>query len=252
MKIERVIRLIVIMFISCIIDGSNLYVIQSDHVIWDGLLKKYATDQGGLNYMAMLQDRDQLIKYLDHLSSNPPDPSSASKNERLAFWINAYNAFTVDLILENYPVKSINDIGARLQIPFINSVFDKDFILIKGEKMSLNDIEHKILRKEFNEPRIHFAIVCASISCPSLKKEAYQANRLDKQLDEQAISFINNPEKNNISEDHVVLSKIFYWFKSDFTDNGSLIDFLNQYSDLHISQNAKVDFHKYDWSLNEY
>ena len=252
MKIDRVIRLIIILFISCIINGSNLLVKQPDHMIWDRLLKKFVTDQGGFNYKAMLQDRDQLNKYLDHLSSNPPDPSSTSKNERLAFWINTYNAFTVDLILENYPVESINDIGASLQIPFINSVFDKDFVLIKGKKMSLNDIEHKILRRDFNEPRIHFAIVCASKSCPSLRKEAYQADRLDNQLDEQAISFINNPEKNNISEDHVVLSKIFYWFKSDFTNNGSLIDFINQYSDIYISPKAKVNFLKYDWSLNEY
>ncbi len=251
MKRVKVIQLIVILFVGCIINSSNLSATQVDHIIWEDLLKKFVTDKGGVNYKALLQERYQLKKYLNVLSNNSPDPSNVPENERLAFWINAYNAFTVDLILEHYPVESINDIGAKIQIPFVNSVFDKKFIYISGKKMSLNDIEHKILRKRFNEPRIHFAIVCASASCPALRKEAYLASRLDSQLDEQAIMFINNPEKNNISKDRVVLSKIFFWFKSDFTDKGSLIDFINQFSEINISPKAKVNFLKYDWSLNE-
>jgi hypothetical protein len=222
-----------------------------DHSIWDELLKLYVTDNGRVDYKAMMQDQDRLKKYLDYLSRNKPDREKADRNARLAYWINAYNAFTVDLILSHYPVSSINDIGPWLQIPFINSVFDKKYISIGGEKMSLNNIEHGIIRKEFNEPLIHFALVCAAKSCPPLRKEAYRSEKLDEQLRDQAFRFINNDQKNVVNKDPLQISRIFFWYKKDFTSQGTLVDFIDGYTKIDIPEDVGIDFLKYDWSLNE-
>jgi hypothetical protein len=222
-----------------------------DHSQWDELLNKYVSDEGMVDYQSMLDQRDQLTNYLEYLSRVPPDPANTGRDSRLAYWINAYNAFTVDLILEHYPVSSIKDIGSWLQIPFINSVFDQKNIRIGEERMSLNDIEHGIIRKEFNEPRIHFALVCAARSCPPLRKEAYQAEKLDGQLLDQAIRFIQDDNKNIIRKDYLELSRIFSWYKKDFTENRTLIDYIDPFTEVNISKDAEVDFLKYDWSLNE-
>ena len=221
-----------------------------DHSIWDNLLEKYVTENGFVRYESLLDEQDSLKKYLQVLSENPPQ-NTWSRAEKLAYWINAYNAFTLDLILENYPLESINDIGGWLQIPFVNSVFDKKFFEIGGEKMSLNNIEHGIIRKEFDEPRIHFAVNCASVSCPPLRREAYKAESLDRQLQEQAIRFINDPDKNKIGRVHLELSKIFQWYTGDFKKNSTLIGFINRYTDTGIDPDAKIDYLDYDWGLNE-
>ena len=146
------------------------------------------------------------------------------------------------MILENYPLKSIRDIGEPWDIVFIK-VGDKEY--------SLNDIEHNIIRKEFDEPRIHFALVCAAKSCPPLLNEAYSADKLDLQLQQQGEKFINNPKKNEIAMDNIKISKLFDWYKGDFTKNESLIDFLNGFAKTKISADAKIGFTDYDWGLNE-
>jgi len=133
----------------------------------------------------------------------------------------------------------------------INSVWDIQFIEIEGNTYDLNHIEHEILRKQFDEPRIHFAIVCASVSCPNLLNQAFTANQIDKQLAAQARSFINDRSKNDLSSSHAKLSKIFSWFKGDFTKKTTLIEYLNQYTDTKISADAKVSYLDYDWGLNE-
>jgi hypothetical protein len=130
-------------------------------------------------------------------------------------------------------------------------VWHKKFFRIGGKEMSLDEIEHKILRKEFNEPRIHFAINCASVSCPPLRNEAYVAHKLNKQLDEQGRTFVNNPKYNKITPERVEVSQIFNWFKGDFTKEGSLIDYLNRYAKVKIKPEAKVGHMKYNWNLNE-
>ena len=219
-----------------------------NHDLWDALLKEYVKD-GRVNYQLLYENREQLDIYLARLQSHPPS-ADWSREEQLAYWINAYNAFTIKIILIHYPVKSIKDIGSKLQIPLVNSTWDIQFIEIGDKELSLNDIEHRILRKEFNEPTIHFAIVCASMSCPPLRNEAYFASNIDKQLNEQALAFINDENKNHLTADHIEISKIFSWFEGDFTKNGSIVDFLNKYSHTKINQNAKIDFLDYDWSLN--
>lgn len=221
------------------------------HQIFDELLKKYVSEDGLVNYKGFIKDKEKLEEYLDLLSNNAPDRQKWSKDQQLSYWINAYNAFTIKLIVDNYPVKSIKDLDPKVSIPLVNTVWHIKFFKIGGEDASLDEIEHKILRKEFDEPRIHFAINCASVSCPILLNEAFLPEKIDFQLDKVAKSFINDPSRNKIKSNSIEISQIFSWFKGDFTKNGSLIDYLNRYSNVKISQNAKISHLNYDWSLNE-
>ena len=223
---------------------------QVSHQTWDDLLKKHVTTDGKVNYKGFIQDTEKLNLYLKTLSDNSPK-DSWSREQQLAYWINAYNAFTVKLITDNYPLKSIQDLHPTIKIPGVSTVWHKTFFQIGGEDESLNDIEHKILRKKFDEPRIHFAINCASFSCPNLRNEAFTPNNLEQQLNAQAKAFINDPSKNKLGASRIELSKIFSWFKKDFTQKVDLIAFLNQYADKKINDDADIDYMDYNWNLNE-
>jgi uncharacterized protein DUF547 len=231
------------------IDFNELNTTPPNHELWDALLKEFV-DDGHVNYQRLLRNSEQLNIYLSRLQAQPPSATWRNE-EKLAYWINAYNAFTLRLILDHYPIESIKDIGDMVQIPLVNSTWDISFIEIGDKKLSLNDIEHRILRKEFNEPRIHFAIVCAAKSCPPLSSEAFLAGKVDKQLNERAIAFINDNSKNHLAANHVEVSPIFDWFEGDFTKDGSLISYLNKYSHTKIDDNAKINYLDYDWSLND-
>lgn len=223
------------------------------HEIWDDLLKKHVSDKGNVNYKGFIEDKETFNQYLDLLSNNHPNDEHWSKKEKLAYWINAYNAFTVKIVADNYPIKSIKKIGGR--IPFVNSVWDKKFIKIEGQSYDLNDLEHNILRTDyFNEPRIHFAINCASVSCPNLRNEAYVPEKVNDQLEHAAFLFINDPSKNKISPEHVEISKIFSWFQGDFTKSlgpAGVLAFISKYSESEINRTATVSHMDYDWNLNE-
>lgn len=222
---------------------------QVSHIIFDGLLKKNVTASGKVNYKAFIKDSVELNKYLKLLSDNAPD-GKWSKNDEKAYWINAYNAFTIKLITKYYPVKSIKDIAGK--IPFINTPWDIKFIKIGGEKMDLNNIEHGKLRKKFNDPMVHMAIVCASKSCPILLNEAYVGTKLDAQYEKQTKAFLADPFRNKVSADKPQLSMIFKWYGGDFKKNGSsVIDFVNKYAATKINKNADIDYLTYDWGLNE-
>ena len=211
-----------------------------NHAQWDELLHKYVSASGKVNYKGFLQSKNQLDSYLKTLDTNVPN-NSWSRNATLAYWINAYNAFTVKLIIDNYPVKSIKE---------ISNPWGKKFFSLGGTKYSLEQIEHKILRK-MNEPRIHFAINCASFSCPNILNEAFTESKLSKQLVQVSKSFVNDKSKNTISSSKIDISEIFNWFGDDFKTKGSLIDFLNEYSNTKINSNAKTTFKDYNWSLND-
>ena len=221
-----------------------------EHAAWSGLLKKYVDAKGVVNYAGFKKDSDALKKYLELLSANAPDESSWSKDEQLAYWINAYNAFTVQLILDNYPVASIKDIGAKIKIPFVNTPWDVKFITIGGKKMDLNNIEHGIIRKKFAEPRIHFALVCAAKSCPPLRNEAYTADRLNAQLDDQGRDFLNDPTKNEVTEKSAEISKILSWYGGDFTKTMPMVDWLNKYANKKMSKDGSISYKTYNWELN--
>jgi len=212
----------------------------TEHSAWDALLKMHVDQEGHVNYKGFIKDAAKLDSYLDLLSKQQPN-KSAHKNEVLAYWINAYNAFTVKLIIDNYPIKSIKAIGGP---------WDKKFIPLSKKTVSLNYIEHEILRK-MKEPRIHFGIVCASISCPKLLNEAFTPSNVDVQLTTATKAFLADPSKNNLSEQRIELSNIFKWFAKDFKQDGSLIDFLNSYATIQISAKAKKSFKDYNWNLNE-
>ncbi len=221
------------------------------HQIWDQLVKANVSPTGIVNYKGFIKEKAKLDQYLKLISENAPDRKTWSKQEQLAYWINAYNAFTVKLIVDNYPVKSIRDLGPELKIPLIKDVWHYKFFKIGGVESSLDEIEHSILRKEFEEPRIHFAINCASVSCPPLLNEAFMASKLEAQLDKVTRGFINDSSRNKITADNAQISSIFSWFKGDFTKKGSLIDFLNLYSKVKIKSTAKISHLDYNWNLNE-
>ncbi len=221
-----------------------------DHHPWTLLLKKHVSAKGFVDYQSFVKDSSLLNSYLRTLSDNAPNDVNWNVSERMAYWINAYNAFTVKLIVDHYPVSSIRDIGSQIQIPFVLSPWDIKFITINEKQMDLNNIEHGVLRKEFNDPRIHFAIVCASKSCPRLRNEAYQAEILEKQLEEQAHDFFSDSTKNVIRPEKVKVSKIFSWFKSDFTKDEELIEFIDRYTELSLNSDTEISHLQYDWSLN--
>ena len=160
-----------------------------------------------------------------------------------------YTAYTVDLILKHYPVESIKDIKSG--IPFVNTVWDIKFINIEERTYDLNNLEHGILRKRWDDPRIHFAVNCASYSCPRLRDEAYVAEKLDQQLDDAGRKFLNDPRRNKVSKNDLQLSKIFNWYGSDFPNGTKFIRFLNQYTDIEINEDASISYLDYDWALND-
>lgn len=212
----------------------------NNHAKWNVLLQKNVSKNGIVNYKSFQKDSNQLQSYLNELSANVPT-KAWSKNATLAYWINVYNAYTVRLILDNYPLKSIKD---------ISDPWGKKFFSLGNKKYSLEEIEHEILRK-MDEPRIHFAINCASFSCPNLLNEAYTEEKLEQQLVAVSKSFINDKTKNSISPNKIEISKIFDWFAGDFKKKGSMIDFLNQYSTVKINTKAKINYKDYNWNLNE-
>lgn len=222
------------------------------HEAFDALLKKYVSVEGKVNYKGFIKDSANLNGYLNLLSKTPPDEKTWSREEQMAYWINAYNAFTIKLIIKYYPIKSIKDIGSSIQIPFVNTPWDIKFIAIGNEKLDLNTMEHGKLRKSFDDPRIHMALVCASKSCPILLNEAYNARKLDEQLTRQTIAFFADSFRNKVSPDRPQLSMIFNWYGMDFSKNGrSVISFVNTYSKVKIKPKAKIDYLDYDWGLNE-
>jgi len=222
------------------------------HQEFDLLLKKYVSADGKVNYQGFKKDSVLLNSYLRLLSNTPPDEKNWTAQEQMAYWINAYNAFTIKLIIQYYPLKSIKDIGSKIQIPFINTPWDIKFIRIGKENMDLNNIEHGILRKKFDDPRIHMALVCASKSCPILLNEAYVSEKLDQQLIKQTKAFLADPFRNKISAEKPQLSMIFYWYGMDFNKKGgSVASFVNTYSAIKINTKAKIAYLEYDWGLNE-
>ena len=216
-----------------------------NHDLWTNLLQQYVSENGKVNYKGFVKEKNQLERYLNTLSANPVG-SNWSEAEQMTYWINAYNAFTVKLIVDHYPLKSIKDISNGI----LSKPWDIKFFKIGGVNFDLNTIEHEILRKQFIEPRIHFAINCASFSCPKLRNEAFVAERLEEQLEDQTKSFINNSDKNIINESTTKLSKIFNWFESDFTKVESISSFIKKRSDSFSEQN-EVEYLEYIWTLNE-
>jgi hypothetical protein len=237
---------------SCFaIDSPESNAAPIGHESWNTLLKKYVDTKGFVNYAGMASEEAKLDAYLSLISKNVPS-SSWSTNEKLAYWINAYNAFTVKLILDNRKdgIASIKDIGSKIKIPFVNTPWDVKFIKIGGKEMDLNNIEHGIIRKQFSEARIHFALVCAAKSCPPLRNEAYVASKLSAQLDDQGVRFINDSYKNEVSTSKMEVSKLFNWYGGDFKKTDSVENWINKYAKTKAKSGTSITYKDYNWALN--
>ncbi len=220
--------------------------------IFDGILGRYVSEDGFVNYKGLKEDKE-LERYIEYLSNTDPDELPSDK-DRLAFWINAYNAFVLNGVLEEYPIKSVRDVG---WIP--HSFFKRRKFDTRHGKITLQVLENERLREAFREPRIHFVINCASMSCPKLLTETYRAEKLEQQLEAQAISFINNKSKNYLDKENGVLyiSSIFKWYEGDFIKKGEKIaEYVAKYlnpDDAEFVRNNEVTikYLDYDWGLNE-
>lgn len=218
------------------------------HALWDSLLQKHVNEAGFVDYQGFQRDCLALNRYLRQLSLAHPNDRFWSREEQMAYWINAYNAFTVQIVIRHYPVSGIKEI--KKGIPFVNTVWDIKFIRIESYVYDLNNIEHNILRPVFKDARIHAAVNCASYSCPPLRREAYTAERLNAQLDDQMRQFIADTRRNRLPSGEV--SEIFKWFKGDFErDAGSVKAFLNRYAATPIDPDTDLRYIEYDWRLND-
>ncbi len=212
-----------------------------DHSVWSAELKKYVSADGKVNYRDWANNQAALDGYLAQLAGTQP-LSNWSTNVQLAYWINVYNAYTVKLVLQHYPVQTIKDI-------YQGNPWDKAWITLGGKTYSLNQIENEYIRQRFRDPRIHFALNCGALSCPPLLNEAYDPARLDAQLTSRTKAFIADQFQNQTAATTVRLSQLFVWYKDDFKPD--LISFLNTYLATPIPAEAKIEFVEYDWSLNE-
>jgi len=244
------------------------------HAVFSNLLKRHVVVIDGgkwtkVRYAELKKDEPQLKAYLDSLSKVTEAEFNAwTKPQQMAFLINAYNGHTLALILQNYPVKSIKDIGG-----LFDNRWKRKFFKLFGQEFSLDKIEHDILRKpgNYSEVRVHYAVNCASIGCPALREEAFVADRLEKQLEEQAVRFLSDRSRNRYSNSKLEVSMIFKWFESDWTSSytgfdgktpaiKSREDYFARYAKL-LADNpsdqqkisagqAAIDNLDYDWSLN--
>jgi Protein of unknown function, DUF547 len=238
---------------------------EQDDAAWDRVLQQFVTDAGRVNYAALKAHPADLERFLATLRAHSPlsDPRAfPTRESQLAYWINAYNALVIAGVVEAWPVSSVRQIGA---LPF--SFFWKKKFTVGGRAMTLDEIE-ATLRKELAEPRIHFAIVCASLSCPRLAREAYTAENIDRQLDRAAREFIRDPRNVSIDVAHnrLKLSRIFRWYRGDFaasvqrqglpgTDDPA-VRYLRPYADpatlraLDELHHPRIDYFPYNWGIN--
>ena len=221
-----------------------------DHSAWGQFLGSYVRPgPNGVNrvdYAAAKADHQALKGYIGMLEQT--DPTTLTRDAAMAYWINLYNAETVDVILDNYPVASIRDIGGGL---FSSGPWDEDVVTVNGRTLSLNDIEHGILRPIWNDPRIHYAVNCASIGCPNLATQPYTAANLQQMLDSAAREYVTHPRGAEVTGSGLVVSSIFEWYQSDFggTDRG-VIDHLASHG-ANVSGQTSIADDRYDWALND-
>ncbi len=218
------------------------------HQAWQELLNRYISEQGEHNlfaYKAVTQeDNAKLDNYLNQMAQ--VNPLQYSKDEQYAYWVNLYNAITVDLILEAYPVSSITKLGGL----FSFGPWDEDVITINGKTITLNDIEHRILRPIWQEPRTHYAVNCASLGCPNLQQQAFSADNTEQLLESAAISFINSNKGAQVEGNKLVVSSIYDWFGKDFAIDGGVRAHIEKYRPSLTNAPDSIDY-EYNWSLNE-
>ncbi|WP_298539593.1 DUF547 domain-containing protein [uncultured Aquimarina sp.] len=215
--------------------------IRPDHSGWNLLTKKHVSASGKVNYNGFKSDISKVEFYLKQLEQTSPQ-KDWTKNEKLSYWFNLYNASTIHLVATAYPLKSIKDINN-------GKPWDKKFIKSGHRTYSLNEIENTIVRPNFNEPRLHVAFNCAAVSCPKLLNEAFTPTKLNNQLDKLSKTWINDSTKNKITENTIEISKIFEWYNVDFKKG--IITFINKYSDTKTNESSEIQYLEYNWDLND-
>lgn len=249
------IRKVYILIIFSLIIAPPASAATVDHSKFDRLLKAYVDDQGWVDYNAMAKDT-RFQDYIESLKS--ANIAEMTPNGQLAFWINAYNAVTIDKVIKWKPDKSVRE----TLIPGVwtsTKFFTTREHLVAGKQMSQDDIEHEILRKQFKDPRIHFAIVCASSSCPKLARFAFTEEKVQRQLEAETRKYINSDRGVRIdyAENTLYLSKLFDWFSSDFNNkSGSVLEFIKLYLNdneramAFLGRKPKISYIHYNWALN--
>ena len=212
------------------------------HHQWDALLEAHVSEEGAVDYEQLKTQEAELTSYLEFLQANPPQ-TEWSADQQMAYWINLYNAFTVQLILEAYPINSIMDLEGGM-------VWTQRSMAIDGNLYTLDAIEKQLLWEQFKEPRIHFVLNCAAASCPPLLNKAYTKDNLQQYYEQQTRAFINDPAHNTIDANVVEVSQIFNWYAHHFGGAQQLVPYLNNYTYSPIQEQATVAFKVYDWSLN--
>jgi len=216
-----------------------------DHSEWTKLLNSYVSKDGHVNYPEFKRHKQDVLKYIYELKTHSPG-IDWSENEKLAYYINLYNAYTLQFIINKLPLKSPKDAkyGA-------SDIWNLHLVKFGKKTITLTQLENDIIRA-FGDPRVHFAINCGAHSCPPLMNRAFIAETLDADLTKLTKDFINNPSSNIIKPKKLQLSKIFEWYVVDFKTKGTtLIDFINKYTDVEISPKAKIEYLPYNWDLND-
>ncbi len=248
-----------------------------DHSAYDSLLAVYVDEKGVVDYAGLEENHEALEEYLEELENvDPREFDTWPADERMAFWINAYNAITIEAVLRNYPI-DWGGILDRLRfskssIRQIDDFFSTPWVPVMGKEITLDEIEHEILRKKFDEPRIHFVLVCASLGCPELENDAFTAGRLDGMLEKATRDFVRNPEKVRLDrgENTLFLSSIFDWYGGDFAASGKygsrlevydrgvrgvvefVLDYLPAGDRKHVLEHRpEISYLEYDWTLND-
>ena len=234
--------------------NSNIVV---DHSAWDAFLSKYTRRNGqGVNLVAYEsvsgEDKKSLLNYLNSLQAT--DVTKLNRNEQYAFWLNLYNASTVNLGVKNSPLDSILDIKSN---PLdLKGPFNDNIAKVNGKKLTLDTIESGIVRPIWNDPRLHYAFNCAAISCPNLGREAYKGAKINAQLNAAAKAFINDPRGIRINNGKITASKIFFWYSEDFgKDKRAVLDHIKKFGSAklkaELNGKTKIDSYEYDWTLNK-
>ena len=242
---------IVTFILVCTVSLLSLPVTAGEDTPFTALLQEQVTDTGMVDYAALKQSPGRLNKTLQLMGAvTQKEYSSWEADHQLAFLINLYNAATLKLIIDHYPVDSIRDIGGWFSGPW-----DQKMVPYLGSTITLNHLEHEIIRKEFAEiPETHFALVCAAMGCPPLRREAYTAANLDAQLQDQMKTFLTNEEKNSKDPERqrLNLSPIFKWYAEDFEKvSGSVQEYLSGFWP-EVDEDWSIRYTDYDWSLNEH
>lgn len=229
-----------------------------DHEAWSAFLARYVSaDRLGVHrvdYGAVTrEDRAALAAYLGRLGATPV--STLRRDEQRAFWINLYNGLTVRVILDHYPVASILDIDISPGL-FAQGPWGKKLISVEGQPVSLDDIEHRILRPLWRDPRIHYAVNCASRGCPNLRKTAFSADRTEATLERSARDFVNHPRGARVAKGELTVSSLYRWFEYDFGgDDAGVLAHLRRYAAPELRRALdtvdSIDDDQYDWSLND-